>query len=376
VQGGKDAVAPRYINTLLSDITRKIFIKDDQHILNYLNDDGFDIEPEFYVPIIPMVLVNGAIGIGTGFSTNIPCFNPHDIISVIQRILDGEDDLTGFEISPWYRGFKGQIYKQGERWMSRGTVVRMSATKLEVRELPVGYWTEDFKIAMEEYYDKCPEFKSYESHYDEKNVRFVLNFSSTAKVDELMQIAPNGVTVFENEFKIISPKLLGTTNMYLFNECGQIRKYASAVEIIQEFVRIRLGYYQKRKDFLVDALVRDNAIIENKIRFIKAVIAGHIVVHEKTKGELIAYLETEQYMMVDHSFDYIIKIPIYNFTIDKVNELEEEYRKKCDELVRITNKTIHDMWRDELAELKSTLPTEERVESVAVVKRGRKATTT
>jgi DNA topoisomerase-2 len=375
VQGGKDAGAPRYINTLLSDITRKIFIKDDQHILNYLNDDGFDIEPEFYVPIIPMVLVNGAIGIGTGFSTNIPCFNPHDIISVIQRILDGEDDLTGFEISPWYRGFKGRIYKQGERWMSRGTVVRMSATKLEVRELPVAYWTEDFKIAMEEYYDKCPEFKNYESHYDEKNVRFVLNFSSTAKVDELMQIAPNGATVFENEFKIISPKLLGTTNMYLFNECGQIRKYASAVEIIQEFVRIRLGYYQKRKDFLVDALVRDNAIIENKIRFIKAVIAGHIVVHEKTKGELIAYLEAEQYMIVDNSFDYIIKIPIYNFTIDKVNELEEEYRKKCDELVRITNKTIHDMWRDELVDLKSTLPTEDHVEPVVVGKRGRKATT-
>ena len=258
--------------------------------------------------------------------------------------------------------------------MSRGTVVRMSATKLEVRELPVGYWTEDFKIAMEEYYDKCPEFKSYESHYDEKNVRFVLNFSSTAKVDELMNIAPNGATVFENDFKIISPKLLGTTNMYLFNECGQIRKYASAVEIIQEFVRIRLGYYQKRKDFLIDALVRDNAIIENKIRFIKAVIAGHIVVHEKTKSELISYLETELYMMVDNSFDYIIKIPIYNFTIDKVHELEEEYRKKCDELVRITNKTIHDMWRDELADLKSALPTEDHVEPVVVVKRGRKAT--
>jgi DNA topoisomerase-2 len=382
VQGGKDAGAPRYINTLLSSITNKIFMKEDQHILSYLNDDGFDIEPEFYVPIIPMVLVNGAIGIGTGFSTNIPCFNPRDIISVILRILNGED-VSGHELSPWYRGFKGQIYKQGERWMSRGIVMRMSATKIEVRELPIGYWTEDFKIAMEDYYDKCPEFKSYESHYDETHVRFVLNFASTAKVDALMAVEANGATVFENEFKIVSPKMLGTTNMYLFNERGQISKYASAVDIIKAFCNIRLTYYQKRKDFLINALVKDTALIENKIRFIKAVIAGEVIVHEKTKSELINYLEEGEYLTgADDSFDYIIKIPIYNFTKDKVHELEEEFRKKCETLERITAKSIEEMWREELQDLSTTLESYFIVDDNSshtpctkpATKRGRKAT--
>lgn len=348
VQGGKDAGAARYINTVLSPITTKIFIKGDQSVLNYLNDDGFTIEPEFYVPVIPMVMVNGALGIGTGFSTNIPCFNPHDIVGVLKRMLDGDESVTDFEFKPWYRGFEGTIQKVNDKWVSRGKFLRVSATKIEVKELPVGFWTEDFKIMLEEYYEKCPDFKSYESYYTDVSVHFVLNFSSSAIVDHFMKVDSNGFTKFENEFKLVSLKLLGTTNMYLFNHHGQITKYETPMDIVKEFYDIRLQYYQKRKDSLMHQLVQDNAVIENKVRFIRSVVAEHVHVHKLRKQELENHLKDNDYIMHNDSYDYIMKIPVYNLTIDKVEELEKEYSKKCAELDILMNTDIKDMWRSEL----------------------------
>jgi DNA topoisomerase-2 len=57
--------SPDPIFTKLEAIAN-IFHPDDDELLNYLEDDGSNIEPEFYVPVIPMVLVDGADGIGTG----------------------------------------------------------------------------------------------------------------------------------------------------------------------------------------------------------------------------------------------------------------------------------------------------------------------
>lgn len=371
IQGGKDAGQPRYINTMLSEITSKIFIKSDQAILKYLNDDGFDIEPEFYVPIIPMILVNGAIGIGTGFSTAVPCYNPMDIIGILERMLEGNDEEV--ELVPWYRDFTGTIKKVGGKWASCGRFSKTSATKLEVHELPIGYWTEDFKVALEEYYDKNPAFKSYESYYDEKNVHFVLNFTNAAAVDALMKVDNNGHTVFENEFKLISSKNMNNTNMYLFNEQGQIKKYESAFDIVKEFYGMRLRYYEKRKAYLLEQLVRDNALIENKIRFIKAVVVGDVVIQKLRKAELEKYLEDNNYMKNGDNYDYIVRIPIYNLTIDKVEELEEEYTKKFTELQALMQKDIKDMWKEELSDIKQHFVKEDRGNTKpAPVIRGRK----
>jgi DNA topoisomerase-2 len=80
--GGKDAASPRYIFTMMSPLTRLIFNQHDDAILKYLTDDNQKIEPEWYIPILPMVLVNGADGIGTGWMTKIPNYNPREIVEV------------------------------------------------------------------------------------------------------------------------------------------------------------------------------------------------------------------------------------------------------------------------------------------------------
>lgn len=355
IHGGKDASAPRYINTLLSKITPKLFIKSDNNILKYLDDDGYTIEPEHYIPIIPMVLVNGALGIGTGFSTNVPCYNPVDLISIIEKLLDGED-IDDIELQPWYKGFEGVISKTKDgKWHSCGKFHKVSATKIEVTELPIGYWTEDFKIALEEYYDKNPQFKSYENNYTEDKVSFTLHFTSGAVVDDLMTIENNGHTKFENEFKLVSTKGLGTTNMYLFNKHGQIKKYDTAIDIIREFYDIRMGYYKVRKEYLLDSLKNDSNLIANKVRFIKAVISGEIAVQKMKKADLEALLGEMDFDMHNESYDYILKIPIYNLTLDKVEELEAEYSKALNDLEVLANTDIKDMWRKELDELRCEL---------------------
>lgn len=347
--GGKDAASPRYIFTLLEQITMALFRKDDSKILTYLNDDGMDVEPEYYMPVIPTVLVNGALGIGTGFSTNIPCYNPKEVMGVVRQIIAGEN-VDGQELKPWYRGFKGTIEKSADKYVSRGTFTKVTATKVDITELPVGMWIQDFKEFLEEYMDKHPEIKNYESHYTDKEIRFSIFFNTTATCDEYLKLEANGYTKLENEFKLVSSKLLSTTNMYLFNSKCQIQKYATVVDIIKDWCTVRLSYYTKRKDKLLVELKADMEMLNNKIRFIKAVVAEQIIVHKMKKHELEERLEKDKYTKIEDKYDYLLRIPIYNLTIDKVAELEAEKAKADAEYNRVLNLDVKEWWSEDLDE--------------------------
>jgi DNA topoisomerase-2 len=351
--GGKDASAPRYIFTQLSDITSAIYKKADSSVLTYLNDDGLQVEPEYYMPIIPMVLINGAIGIGTGFSTNVPCYNPMDIVAVLKRLLKDED-IADTELAPWYRGFKGVIEKNDHgKFVSRGMFVKTSPTKVDITELPVGMWTLDFKEMLEEYMDKSQDIKNYDSQYTEADIHFTLHFATPQICDEYVKLQENGTTKLENVFKLVSTKNMSTSNMYLFNSKCQIQKYDTAVDIIRDFYAVRLTYYQKRKDRLQDDLTYDIRLLENKIRFLKEVVAERITVHKMRKEDLMAKLKLDDYLMHQGSFDYILRIPIYNMTIDKLEDLEKEKKSAHTELQRIKDIDVRTWWSEELDEFSS-----------------------
>ena len=344
--GGKDAASPRYIYTVLEKITSTIYNKQDLGVLKYLNDDGIDIEPEFYTPVIPLILVNGAIGIGTGFSTSIPSYNPKDIINVLSSLLKGET-IEFTELTPWYLGFQGTIEKSKDKYVSRGIFKKISATKVEVTELPVGFWTEDFKILLEDMLEK--DLKHYDSYYTDKQVNFVLHFPTAEVLDAYMGIENNGFTKLENDFKLVSTRNLGTTNMYLFNQNGQIQKYDSALHIIQEFYKVRMVYYTKRKQYVCDQLEKDMEVMKNKIRFIKSVVDGVLVVSKLKKQQLEDHLKQGNYLLVNDSYDYLLKIPIYNLTVDKVEDLEDEFKKAENVLEATRNKTETQTWIEELS---------------------------
>jgi DNA topoisomerase II len=354
---GRDASQPRYIHTQLRPITGKLFIKDDTELLTYMEDDGFPVEPEWYIPILPMILVNGAVGIGTGFSTNIPCYNPMEIVGVLRRMLEGpveegvEDEQ---DLVPWYSGFTGAIEKQGAKWVSRGTFKRIGTTKVEITELPIGFWTADFKEMIEAMicdkdgkHKECP-IKSYESHYTPTIVNFVLHFVNSAALDEWMVMDANGTTKLETELKLVSSKNLNTTNMYAFNELGQITKYNTALEIIKAFYEIRLDLYVKRKEHMLQKLDGDLVKLNNKIRFVLDVIQGVIIVHKLRKAELESVLAEMGYDQWENSYEYLTKIPIYNFTIDKVDELKDEIAKKEVAVQELQGTTVQNMWLNDL----------------------------
>lgn len=345
VSGGKDAASPRYIYTLLEKITSILFNKLDSGVLKYLNDDGIDVEPEFYIPILPVVLINGAIGIGTGFSTNVPCYNPLEICAVIKQMLN-KDELTQTQLVPWYMGFTGTIELQNNKFYSHGKYSRISPTKLKITELPVGTWTDDYKELLETMLDK--DLKAYESNCTDTSVSFDLQFSSSDIVEAYLQPQANGFTKFENDFKLVSPKNLGTTNMYLYNGQGQIKKYDTPIDIIREFFNVRLMFYTKRKQYMLDQLEKDMEIMKNKVRFIKAVVSCEINVSTLKKTQLEQRLCDDDYLCVDDSHDYLLRIPVYNLTIDKVQEVELAYKKSQDELSALRNKTEEQMWSDEL----------------------------
>jgi DNA topoisomerase-2 len=146
--GGKDAASARYIFTALSPVTRTIFPEADDAVLDYLSEEGQSIEPSHYLPIVPLTLINGAEGIGTGWSTFIPQHNPRDAVKNIRRLMAGAPYVP---MHPWYKGYTGTITELNDaRHEVTGVYNLLDDTEVEVTELPIGKWTRDYKTFLEE----------------------------------------------------------------------------------------------------------------------------------------------------------------------------------------------------------------------------------
>jgi DNA topoisomerase-2 len=356
IKGGQDASSPRYIFTRLERITRCIFPEQDDRILKYLDDDGTPVEPQFYVPIIPMVLVNGSKGIGTGFSTEIMCYNPRDIITYLKNKLQNITD-DKIEFFPYYEGFTGETEKVNDtKFVFKGKYEKVETDRIRVTELPVGYWTEDFKELLSDLQndkDKegkkmVPVVKDVFENYTDTTVEFVITFSK-GKLDELEAAkGDHGCNGLEKLLKLYSTS--STTNMNLFNSEDKLKKYESVEEIIDDYYQIRLEYYEDRKDYLIDSLEKQIMILSNKAKYIKEVLDGTIDLRKKKKQEIIDMLVDKEYDTVDddEEFLYLVRMPMDSVSEENVEKLMKEHHEKLDELERIKATTIEQMWLSEL----------------------------
>jgi DNA topoisomerase-2 len=356
IKGGQDASSPRYIFTRLERITRCIFPEQDDKILTYLDDDGTQVEPQFYVPIIPMVLVNGSKGIGTGFSTEIMCYNPKDIITYLKNKLQG---ITGDQIVffPYYEGFTGETEKVSDtKFVFKGKYEIVDQDKIKVTEVPVGYWTEDFKELLNDLQndkDKegkkiTPVVKDVFENYTDTTVEFVITFTK-GKLQELESLkCDHGSNGLEKLLKLYSTS--STTNMNLFNSEDKLKKYESVEEIIDDYFDIRLEYYEDRKDFMIEALERELMILSNKAKYIQELLNGTIDLRKKKKQEIIDMLQDKEYDTVDddEEFKYLVRMPMDSVSEENVEKLLKEHHDKQDELQRIKSTTIQQMWLSEL----------------------------
>ena len=356
IKGGQDASSPRYIFTRLERITRCIFPEQDDKILKYLDDDGTQVEPQFYVPIIPMVLVNGSKGIGTGFSTEIMCYNPRDIIAYLKNKLQNLKD-DKIEFFPYYDGFTGETEKISDtKFLFKGRYEKIDTDQIRITELPVGYWTEDFKELLSELQndkDKegkkiVPIVKDVFENYTDTTVEFVITFSK-GKIEELESgKGEHGCNGLEKVLKLYSTS--STTNMNLFNYEDKLKKYESVEEIIDDYYQIRLEFYEDRKEYMIDALEREIMILSNKAKYIKEVLDGTVDLRKKKKQEIIDMLVEKEYDTIDgdEEFKYLVRMPMDSVSEENIEKLLKEHQEKQDELDRIKATTIEEMWLSEL----------------------------
>ena len=359
LQGGKDSASERYIFTQLNKITRILFPDADDKILSYLNDDGQLVEPVYYAPIIPMVLVNGSKGIGTGFSTDIMCYNPLQIIQYIKnKLTTNATDYSVTEFTPYYEGFKGTIQKISEegRYLFKGKYEKMGSDKIRVTELPVGYWTDDFKEYLEsltETVDKNgkkinPVVKEYDDMSKDTTVDFVITLCK-GKLAELEAIhLDNGCSGLEKQFKLFTTN--NTTNMHLFDAHDKLKKYEKVQEIIDDYFVTRIELYQKRKDYLIGALTQDLMVLSNKSRYITELLEGSVDLRRKKKEEVIQMLEDKKYNIVnqDDEYKYLVKLPMDSVTEENVARLNKEHADKVAELDYVKTTSTSQMWLKEL----------------------------
>ena len=345
LKGGKDASASRYIFTKLSPLTRDIFKQDDDEILEYLVDDGFKVEPRFYTPIIPMVLVNGSDGIGTGWSSYTPQFNPTDVITYIENKLKLKK--KNIELIPWFKGFKGEIVADldNTRYISRGIFKRLPKSRLNILELPIFTWNEKYY----EYLDKLIDekyIKDYDKYCTDENVNIIISLS-----DEIFETLTDEVII--KKFNLES--YISMNNMTLFDENSKIKTYKDQYDIIDSFIDLRINYYTTRKQNILSKLEEQKKYTINKMKFINCVLKKEIVFENKTKDVIIKQIESKKIEKYKDSYDFLINISIISFSKEKLDELKQSYEKIKLEIERVTSISETDMWILELEDLKKKI---------------------
>lgn len=358
LQGGKDSASERYIFTNLTKLCRSIFSEHDDAILKYLDDDGSPVEPLFYAPIIPMVLVNGAKGIGTGFSTEILCYNPIEIIGYLQSKLAGEP--LGKSFLPYYEGFAGSISTTTPgKYLVKGKYEKVGTDKIKITELPIGSWTDDFKEYLESLTDTTdkvgkkvtPIVKDYDDMSKDTTVDIVIVLQK-GKLEELESVKlDNGCNGLEKLFKLFTT--FGTTNMHLFDAEDKLKKYDTVSEIIDDYYDTRLKLYLVRKNHLIDVIKKELVLLSNKSKYIKEVLTGTVDLRRKKREEVTLMLKTKAYTIIDddEEYKYLTKMPMDSVTEENVAKLKKDVDQKTGELAVLEATTPEEMWSGELAKL-------------------------
>ena len=369
LSGGKDAASARYIHTKLDALTRLIFRSEDDILLDHAIDDGDMVEPIFYVPILPIILINGCTaGIGTGWSCSVPCYNPLDLIDAVkcwleqdgQVITINDDSIISLlpEINPWYRDYSGDIEKMTDvKYVSWGNVNQEKRNKV-VDELPVGMWTDNFKNLLD-------------NLLEEKQLKSVKNYSTPKKVKFVLSECKNGIICNRKTLKL--KKYISTSNMVLFNEKGLIKKYKNIDEIIDNFCKIRFKYYIKRKKYILQELEKNIRFLGNKRRFLDEVLKSTIKLFRQNKSirksrttdSLVQELTEKKYdksypnnkeknketESKQHGYEYLLRLQFNHVTEDKINKLDNDIASKIRTKTKLKSTSEKQLWTNDLNEL-------------------------
>ena len=334
-----EAGAPRYVGVKFNENFRLLY--KDFDLVDPQFEEGEEIEPKFFLPIIPTVLLNGGSGIAVGFATNILNRHPVNLIDACLALLAGKKCP---EIQPWINGFTGEFERVPDApksWVINGIYEVKNTSTLEITEIPPSWTYEKYEAHLDGLIEKGI-IVSYEDHSAE-TPHYILKFTRQ-KLAEIIDKArlDDYLKMQEREGE----------NYTTLDENGKLKVFESAEEIVKYFVEFRLGYYFKRKQKILNKLNQDLKEIGNKLRFIKSILDGKLKVNNRKKQEIEADLISMKFDEEDGSFDYLLRMPIHSLTQEKFDELNDLSKKKSDEVTKVQSTEPKDMYVSDLKELR------------------------
>jgi DNA topoisomerase-2 len=349
LHGGDDSASERYIFTLLNSLARSIFPDVDDAVLNYLDDDGTIVEPEYYVPVIPFALVNGISGIGTGFSCNIQPYHPLALVDYLKRKLN-DISTEAIDFVPYYEGFKGTVERIGDaKFAIRGKYDRTDAEdKVRITELPIGTWTMPYITFLEGLVDGgvdktgkkiAPVLKDFKSNSTEVAVDITVQFPRG-------MLATMSSDAIEKTLKLATS--VSTSNMHMFNAECKLHKYESVAEIIDEFYLVRMATYAKRKANQVQAMEQKLVKLSNRAKYIMGNLDGSIDLRRKTNDTVVSLLESKGFDRLDGDYKYLTKMPMDSVTQENVDAIMKEKTETEQELDTLKATSCKTIWMREL----------------------------
>jgi len=379
IKGGQDSASERYIFTQLNRLTRLIYRQEDDAVLSYIDDDGQMVEPIYYAPAIPMILVNGSKGIGTGFSTDIMQHNPLHIIAYIRAMLKdcGSGTADRPDIEPYFKGFKGTVKNISSsdslpKYLIKGTYEIIADRKVRITELPIGTWTDDYKEFLEKLMEApaasekdkgsssggTPILKEYSDMSTDSVVDITVTFHpSYPHTPKDLQAAIVDADAGTNKLE----KLLGlfttqsTTNMNLFDPREKLRKYATIYDIIEDYYVERLALYAKRKAAMLSQLANELRVLTNRAKYIQEVLDDKLELRRQTKEAIFAKMTAHGYEHIDGDteFKYLLKMPMDSVSDENVRRLLSERDTKLAEYQGLQDTAIQALWTNDLDELET-----------------------
>lgn len=330
--------APRYIFTRKSESFDKYFHKDDDPVLISQEFEGSVIEPRFFVPVLPLILINGSEGIGTGYAQKIFPRSVEEIEGYIKTTL--EDKIPRRKLIPNFRGFKGTVIPDEENsnsWYIEGVFSIKNTSSIEITEVPIGYTLSSYTAQLEKLVERRI-IKDYEDLSEDDNFLFKISVSR-----EFTKKSKEEITDILKLRKKISE------NYTCVDEENKIVEMKSAEEILQAFIKIRIEYYAKRKEYLLKKLSEDILLLESRAAFIKAVIEERVLINNKKKSEIETQIKKiENIITVDDSYDYLLRMPIWSLTHERYTELLNQVKEFKGKVKEIKSKSDKTFWLEDL----------------------------
>jgi len=264
--------APRYLSVELSNFAKKYLFIDEEIWEEIPNYDESTNEIKFFIPVLPMCLLNGVQGIAFGVATSILPYHPKDLANIVNKILDKKKNIK--EPMPWYRGFKGTIERtEANKFECTGTIERVDKKTWVVTDLPIGMSSDKLLKRL----DQLKTDRKIQGYDDQSTdihrfiVKTKMNQYSEKKIVALLRL---------------TSRLSQNLNVLDYDKT--LLSFKSIVDLMKHFVELRMEAFVFLKNYWIERKRKKVAELEVKVNCLGLILPAVV----KTKKEMIDVYHT------------------------------------------------------------------------------------